>query len=41
VAVIYDGNITSPSKILSESNVREFYDVEVISMYYSILLSDV
>ena len=24
VAVIYDENITSPSKILSESNVREF-----------------
>ena len=41
VAVIYDKNITSSSKILSESNVREFYDVEVISTYYDILLSDV
>ncbi len=41
VAIIYDENVASPSKILSKSNVHEFYNVEVVSTYSNMLLSDV
>ena len=41
IAVIYNSTYTSSSRILSESLVQEFYDVEIVSEEHNIPLSNI